>query len=694
MRTIIIACTLLALLAGCGTLPPVQQTQSSSQPAIQGKEFLDQQRYEEAIAAYREAIRLNRDDGFAHYGLGVGLSRMGRDDQAITAYREAIRLLPRHADAHYGLAVVMERTGQAEAAIRSYREVIQLRRDDALAHYGLGVNYGRTEQNEAAVDALREAIRLKPDLADAHYHLGRAYERLGQLAQAVAAYREVIRLRPQDVLAYYSLGLAYGKQGEDEQAATALREAIRLKPDHAEAYYTLGVVYGRMGQYEPAIAAYREALRLRPDHIDAYTGLGAAQGKLRQDDQAITVYREALRHKPGHVDAYYGLWVAYQAKGNQAEARRALQEYQRLVAGGKPVQAVQMARAEPREPAVAPATEVAPPPPAAAAPISLPTLPEPAVAVPSPPAVTPAPPAAPPSELPRASPPLPEAVPTPPPTAPPAILEAMPAEAPAPTPPPAPISPPAPVVVAPAPPQPVPSQPPLVAVTTSTAQRRTALVIGNAAYSVNPLRNPVNDAADMAASLRQLGFQVAELHDAGLQRMEEAVEQFTRQLGGGGVGVFYFSGHGVQVNGLNYLVPVDARISRESDVKYQSVHIDWVLDRMREAANELNFVILDACRNNPYARSWRSGQQGLAAVEAVTGSLIAYATAPGTTAEDGPGRNGTYTKHLLHFMQMPGLSVEQMFKEVRVAVAQETGRKQIPWVSTSILGDFYFTGWQ
>jgi uncharacterized caspase-like protein len=226
----------------------------------------------------------------------------------------------------------------------------------------------------------------------------------------------------------------------------------------------------------------------------------------------------------------------------------------------------------------------------------------------------------------------------------------------------------------------------------STSERRTALVIGNAAYRTDPLRNAVNDATDIAATLRQLGFEVTELHDAAHQQMEQGVEQFTRQLGRGGVGLFYFSGHGVQANGLNYLIPVDARISSESDIKYQSVQVDWVLDRMRDAGNELNVIILDACRNNPYTRSSRTAQPGLAVMQAASGSLIGYATSPGTTAEDGPGRNGTYTKHLLRFMQAPSLSAEQMFKEVRVAVAQETGKKQIPWVSTSILGDFYFGG--
>jgi hypothetical protein len=208
-------------------------------------------------------------------------------------------------------------------------------------------------------------------------------------------------------------------------------------------------------------------------------------------------------------------------------------------------------------------------------------------------------------------------------------------------------------------------------------------VIGNAAYRNDPLRNAVHDATDMALTLRQLGFEVVELHDAAHQQMEEGVEQFTRQLGRGGMGLFYFSGHGVQVNGQNYLIPVDARISSERDIKYQSVQVDWVLDRMRDAGNELN-DFLDACRNNPYARTMRTPQAGLAPIQAASGSLIGYATSPGTTAEDGP------TERHLH--QAPvalhagaGLKAEQMFK--RFGWLAQKPAKAIPWEPTSLLGD-------
>jgi len=221
---------------------------------------------------------------------------------------------------------------------------------------------------------------------------------------------------------------------------------------------------------------------------------------------------------------------------------------------------------------------------------------------------------------------------------------------------------------------------------------RTALVIGNAAYGteVGPLQNPGNDATDIAAALRQLGFEITLVLDANRQRLEEAVEAFSRQLRRGGVGLFYFSGHGAQVEGTNYLIPVGARLAHTADVKFQAVAAEWVLASMEDAGNGLNIVILDACRNAPFARQWRSAQRGLAAMQAAHGSLIAYATAPGSVAADGTGRNGTYTKHLLQYMTVPDLPVEQMFKQVRLAVEQETKGAQTPWELSSLRGDFFF----
>jgi formylglycine-generating enzyme required for sulfatase activity len=223
---------------------------------------------------------------------------------------------------------------------------------------------------------------------------------------------------------------------------------------------------------------------------------------------------------------------------------------------------------------------------------------------------------------------------------------------------------------------------------------RTALVIGNAAYSedIGSLKNPGNDATDMAATLRQLGFAVTLVRDANHQRMAEAVEDFSRQLRPSNVGVFYYSGHGAQVGGRNYLIPLGARITAEAVVPYQAVAAEEVLARMDAAGQgkSLNVMILDACRNAPFMRGWRSPLRGLAPMRATGGSLIAYAASPGAVAADGTGRNGTYTRHLLRFMTEPNLPVELMFKQVRLAVEQETNGQQIPWEPSSLRENFAF----
>jgi formylglycine-generating enzyme required for sulfatase activity len=216
--------------------------------------------------------------------------------------------------------------------------------------------------------------------------------------------------------------------------------------------------------------------------------------------------------------------------------------------------------------------------------------------------------------------------------------------------------------------------------------------MGNAAYETGPLRNPVNDATDMAAALQRLGFEVTLLRDAKLRAMEEAIEAFSVKLRKGGVGLFYFAGHGVQVAGENYIVPIGARISREQDVRFETIQVGRILGGMEDAGNEVSLIILDACRDNPFARSFRSGtQRGLAVSQAVRGSLMAYATAPGKTASDGNGRNGVYTQQLLQYMATPGLKVEAVFKRVRLSVEDATNGQQTPWETTSLRGDFYFT---
>lgn len=223
-----------------------------------------------------------------------------------------------------------------------------------------------------------------------------------------------------------------------------------------------------------------------------------------------------------------------------------------------------------------------------------------------------------------------------------------------------------------------------------TPEQRIALVIGNGQYRPAPLLNPVNDARAVAKALTRSGFRVMQKENAGRAEMQMALREFGDALRKGGVGLFYFAGHGVQVKGRNFLIPVDAVIEREDEVAYNAVDAAQVLDKMEAANNRLNIVILDACRNNPFARSFRSASAGLAQMDAPVGTFIAFATAPGSVASDGEGKNGLYTEHLLRAMLRPGVKIEDVFKEVRAGVRRASDGRQVPWESTSLEGDFVF----
>jgi formylglycine-generating enzyme required for sulfatase activity len=221
-------------------------------------------------------------------------------------------------------------------------------------------------------------------------------------------------------------------------------------------------------------------------------------------------------------------------------------------------------------------------------------------------------------------------------------------------------------------------------------ERRYALVIGNGTYGTLPLRNPPNDARDMAQLLKQLGFTVALKQNADKRTMKEAIRDLQQFLKRGGVGLFYYSGHGMQIGGRNYLIPVGAEIGQESDVEYEAVDAGLILDAMENAGNEMNIVILDSCRDNPFARSFRSQVKGLAKMDAPKGTFIAYSTAPGDVAADGEGRNSPYTRSLLKHLPEQGQPIEAAFKRVRQDLDRSSDGRQIPWEATSLTGDFFF----
>jgi carboxyl-terminal processing protease len=229
------------------------------------------------------------------------------------------------------------------------------------------------------------------------------------------------------------------------------------------------------------------------------------------------------------------------------------------------------------------------------------------------------------------------------------------------------------------------------------AEPRIALVIGNSNYGkkIGSLPNPVNDAALIAKALQETGFEVTKVTDADQKEMKRAIVDFGNRLTAAGpsaTALFFYAGHGVQVNGVNYLVPVGADIGNEKDVDIESVSADTVLQQMEFAGSRVNIVILDACRNNPLGRSVRSVTRGLAPMEAAQGTFVAYSTAPGQVAQDGSGKDSPYSAALAKAMVQPGLGIEEVFRDVRAQVMDATDKKQVPWDSSSLTAPFYFNG--
>jgi uncharacterized caspase-like protein len=227
------------------------------------------------------------------------------------------------------------------------------------------------------------------------------------------------------------------------------------------------------------------------------------------------------------------------------------------------------------------------------------------------------------------------------------------------------------------------------------ASDRVALVIGNGAYeNAGQLANPANDAADVAQALRRIGFDVVEGRDLAKRDMEGRIREFGHKLDNASLALFFYAGHGLQVSGRNYLVPVDAKLDRPADLNFEAFDLNLVLQQM-EADKRVNLVFLDACRDNPLARSLARSMgtrsaavgRGLASTQGNVGTMIAYATQPDNVAMDGQGRNSPFTTALLKYIDTPGLEVSSLMKRVRSDVVAATRDRQVPWDHSSLTND-------
>lgn len=226
---------------------------------------------------------------------------------------------------------------------------------------------------------------------------------------------------------------------------------------------------------------------------------------------------------------------------------------------------------------------------------------------------------------------------------------------------------------------------------------RLAIVIGNANYERLPLKNPVNDSRAVAAALKDVGFDVIARENAGYSGMVAAMREFLDRAGQANVRLVYFAGHGAQFRGKNYLIPTDVALTHEQELTTRAANATELAEKLGQLKSGVNIMILDACRDAPFPLvatrnplKARTVTPGLAGANAPLGTLIAFSTGPGAIALDGPGGNSAYTRHLVRNLAEPGLAVEQLFKRIRIDVARETNQRQVPWESSSLMGDFCF----
>jgi tetratricopeptide (TPR) repeat protein len=502
--------------------------------------------------------------------------------------------------------------------------------------------------NQVIADA-SEAIRLHPSVA--LYNLrGSAYYDKGEDDIAIADFNDALRTGPPSGIIYHNRGNAWRSKGEFANAIADYDQSIRLGPPSAFSWQNRGISKRALGDLDGALADINEAIRLDPTLPQPLTSravIWRAKGDL---DRAIADTTEAIRlakakapvnimTPPGSVliSAYSHRALAYEAKGDFDRARldyAAALEGKASDAGSKANQATAKVR-------LSLLSETLPPAPRTAT-------------------------AAPPPSVSKAAP-------------------ASPAGAASPSPPPA-------------------AEQRKRAETGRETGRRVALVIGNNAYAhVRPLPNPANDARAMAKSLRDIGFVVTEGTDLDRTAMQATIRDFLRDAARSQVAVVYYAGHGVQIDGRNYLVPIDIQFQSGSGMTEAMMDMDTIMAGLDDQVRT-NILILDACRNNPMAPKLASAGptrdieagSGLAAPATLgagstlgAGTLIAFATAPGQVALDGEGANSPFSAALTRHIGTPGLEVQQMLTRVRAEVVAATKGKQVPWSSSSLLGEVY-----
>jgi tetratricopeptide (TPR) repeat protein len=610
-----------------------------------------------AFADYNEAIRLDPKFAAALHNRG-SIYRKKRDlDRAVADNSEAIRINPKYALAYSGRGLALVDKSDFDAALADLNIAIRLDPGLPVAYSNRGLAYrGKNDFVHALAD-YDEAIRLDPKNAIWYYNRGLAWRAKGDIEHAIADFDDVIRLDARFVAAYRERGLAYGRKGDSDLAIADFSEAIRLGPNNASAYVDRGRAYAAGGDYEHAAADAQQAIQLSPNGATAHNLRGFALKQMDESDRALAALDEAVRLAPNLAVAHANRGDVYRRKGDFDRAIADLSEAIRLdptitaayTNRGLAYEAkgdIAHARTDFAAAADRPVTRsiIA----RGAIEVALARLAALGFAAPE-------------AKLGAASSGLAAGL---------AACLAAGANA-------------------------SPANPSA----TALAERRIALVIGNSAYrSAPPLPNARRDADAIATALRGVGFQTVTLEgDLPKEKLSEALREFARLAEKADWALIYYGGHGIEMNGVNYLIPVDAKLETDRDVQFEALPLEQVMSAV-EGARKLRIILLDACRENPFARQMRrtvatrSIGRGLAAVEPEGGTLVAYAAKHGEVALDGDGKNSPFVSAFIKHIATPGVEINKLFRLVRDDVLAATSRKQEPFVYGSLPGeDFFFS---
>jgi tetratricopeptide (TPR) repeat protein len=521
-----------------------------------------------------------------------------------------------------------------DRAIADYDHAIRLDPKLVFAYVGRGEAYDSKGDYDRAIADYDQAIRLNPEFAVAYHNRGFAYKNKGDYNRAIADCDQAIRLDPKLVFAYVGRGEAYDSKGDYDRAIADYDQAIRVNPEYALAYNDRGFSYKNKGDYDRAIADYDQAIRLDPKLANAHAHRGWANYKKGDIGRATADVNEAVRLNPKYASARERRGYIFLASGDAKSALEDFNEALRLKA--ESIGALS-GRGQVYEQQGLRSLALADYKKA----IELKAVGADEIDAQNK-----------------------------------ARARVIVLEAPA----------------APGPGSSVEQKP------KPPMGRRVALVIGNGAYkAVGELGNPKNDAAAVAGELTRLGFEVIEKHDLGVVAMRKALGEFEDKATGAEWAFVYYAGHGMELNGRNWLIPVDAELVRATDTPDEAIPLERVLDRLA-AASKLRIVVLDACRNNPFISrmvmnrvSTRAVARGLTAVEPSHGEVVFYAARDGSVASDGTGGNSPFATALVKHMDEDGVELGRFFRRVTSTVLAATGNQQEPFVYGRIPDeDFYF----